>query len=113
MIGTQVVISMGELRSIRVLVLGEVGTAGLLHRQWIGNRHQRLVRQRRRQENRFAAQYPGETQGRAGAALDLYDLLINGDTSDDVRLHARRRDIHSAGGYYRGGDGRNTPPGDL
>ncbi len=51
--------------------------------------------------------------GRLVATLDLYDLLLRGDTRDDVRLLSGRRDLHPAGRQHRRRHRRGAPPRDL
>jgi len=86
MIGTSVSVSMGRLRSIRVFVLGDVfrpgsytvsGLSTLTNALFASGGVQKIGSLRRVQLKRG-----GETI----QTLDLYDLLIRGDTSDDVRL---------------------------
>jgi protein involved in polysaccharide export with SLBB domain len=86
MIGTQAVVSMGELRSIRVFVLGEAERPGSYTISGLST-----------VTNALFASGGVKTIGslrniqlkRAGALvqrLDLYDLLLDGDTKNDVRL---------------------------
>ncbi len=87
-VGTEVSLSMGELRSIRVFVLGDVERPGSY-----------LVSALSTVSNALLAAGGISTVGslrgvqlkRAGnvvGRLDLYDLLLNGDTSKDSRLLA-------------------------
>jgi polysaccharide export outer membrane protein len=86
MIGTQVVISMGELRSIRVFVLGEAETPGsytvsglstITNALFVSGGIKKIGSLRNIQLKRA---------GRTVTTLDLYDLLLRGDTSADQRL---------------------------
>lgn len=85
-IGVKAAVSLGELRSIRVFVLGESRTPGsysvsslstitnALHASG-GIRHTGSLRNIQLKRN-----------GKVVSKLDLYDLLLKGDTSGDARL---------------------------
>jgi protein involved in polysaccharide export with SLBB domain len=86
MIGTQVSVSMGELRSIRVFVLGDAETPGsytvsglstITNALFVSGGIKKIGSLRNIQLKRA---------GRVVTTLDLYDLLLNGDTSRDMRL---------------------------
>jgi polysaccharide export outer membrane protein len=86
MIGTQAVVSMGDLRSIRVFVLGEAqrpgsytvsGLATITNALFVSGGVKPIGSLRNIQLKR---------DGRVVKQLDLYDMLLNGDTSDNVRL---------------------------
>jgi protein involved in polysaccharide export with SLBB domain len=86
MIGTQVSVSMGELRSIRVFVLGDAETPGsytvsglstITNALFVSGGVKKIGSLRNVQLKRA---------GRTVLTLDLYDLLIHGDTSKDARL---------------------------
>lgn len=86
MIGTQASISMGELRSIRVFVLGEAempgsytvsGLSTITNALFVSGGVKKIGSLRNIQLKRV---------GRTVTTLDLYDLLLNGDTSADARL---------------------------
>jgi protein involved in polysaccharide export with SLBB domain len=86
MIGTQATVSMGDLRSIRVYVLGEAAQPGsftvsslatITNAIFVGGGVKPIGSLRNIQLKR---------NGRLVKRLDLYDLLLNGDTSDNVRL---------------------------
>lgn len=86
MIGTQASISMGELRSIRVFVLGEAempgsytvsGLSTITNALFVSGGIKKIGSLRNIQLKRA---------GRTVTTLDLYDLLLNGDTSADARL---------------------------
>lgn len=86
MIGTQASISMGELRSIRVFVLGEAETPGsytvsglstIINALFVSGGVKKIGSLRNIELKR---------DGRTVTTLDLYDLLLKGDTSADVRL---------------------------
>ncbi|MCK4512332.1 SLBB domain-containing protein, partial [bacterium] len=86
MIGVSVSVSMGRLRSIRVFILGDVfrpgsytvsGLSTLTNALFSCGGVRKIGSLRRIQLKRS-----GQTVGE----IDLYDLLLHGDTSDDMRL---------------------------
>jgi polysaccharide biosynthesis/export protein len=86
MIGTQVSIGMGELRSIRVFVLGDAevpgsytvsGLSTITNALFVSGGVKKIGSLRNIQLKRG---------GRTVTTLDLYDLLLDGDTSADARL---------------------------
>lgn len=86
MIGTQAVVTMGDLRSIRVFVLGEAerpgsytvsGLSTITNALFVSGGIKTIGSLRNIQLKR---------NGALVKRLDLYDLLLNGDTSQDVRL---------------------------
>ena len=86
MIGTQAVVSMGDMRSIRVFVLGEAqrpgsytvsGLATITNALFVSGGVKTIGSLRNIQLKR---------DGRIVKRLDLYDLVLQGDTSDNVRL---------------------------
>ncbi|HKR41686.1 MAG TPA: SLBB domain-containing protein, partial [Paraburkholderia sp.] len=85
-IGTQVSVQMGELRSIRVFVLGDANEPGsytvsglstITNALFVSGGVKRIGSLRNIELKR---------SGRTVSKLDLYDLLLKGDTSGDVRL---------------------------
>ena len=86
MIGTHVVISMGELRSIRVLVLGEAARPGSYTVSGLATVTNALFASGGIKKIGSLRNIQVKRKGALVQRLDLYDLLINGDTSDDVRL---------------------------
>lgn len=85
-IGVKAAVSLGELRSMRVFVLGEARTPGsfsvsslstITNALYVsgGIRHTGSLRNVQLKRN-----------GKVLSTLDLYDLLLKGDTSGDVRL---------------------------
>jgi len=85
-IGVKAAVSLGELRSMRVFVLGEARTPGsfsvsslstITNALYVsgGIRHTGSLRNVQLKRN-----------GKVVSTLDLYDLLLKGDTSGDVRL---------------------------
>ena len=86
LIGTQVTVTMGELRSIRVFVLGDAevpgsytvsGLSTITNALFVSGGVKKIGSLRNIQLKRA---------GRTVATLDLYDLLLRGDTSGDARL---------------------------
>ncbi len=86
LIGTQVSVSMGELRSIRVFVLGDAelpgsytvsGLSTITNALFVSGGVKQIGSLRNIQLKRA---------GRTVTTLDLYDLLLRGDTSADARL---------------------------
>ena len=86
MIGTRVVISMGELRSIRVLVLGEAARPGSYTVSGLATVTNALFASGGIKKIGSLRNIQVKRKGALVQRLDLYDLLINGDTADDVRL---------------------------
>ena len=86
MIGNEVSVSMGRLRSIRVLVLGEVFRPGSYTVSGLSTLTNALFTcggvRKIGSLRRIELKRGGETI----QEMDLYDLLIRGDTSSDVRL---------------------------
>ncbi|PHQ73748.1 MAG: sugar transporter [Marinobacter sp.] len=85
-IGVQASVSLGELRSMRVFVLGEARNAGsytvsslstMTNALYVSGGIKRTGSLRKIQHKR---------DGKLVGELDLYDLLLAGDTSDDSRL---------------------------
>jgi protein involved in polysaccharide export with SLBB domain len=86
MIGTKAVIAMGDMRSIRVFVLGEAhrpgsytvsGLATITNALFVSGGVKTIGSLRNIQLKR---------DGRVVTRLDLYDMVLKGDTSDNVRL---------------------------
>jgi polysaccharide export outer membrane protein len=86
MIGTQASVTIGELRSIRVFVLGDAevpgsyavsGLSTITNALFVSGGVKRIGSLRNIQLKR---------SGNTVSTLDLYDLLLRGDTSADVRL---------------------------
>ena len=86
MIGTEISVGMGELRTIRVFVLGDAETPGsytvgglstITNALFVSGGVKKIGSLRNIQLKRA---------GRTVTTLDLYDLLLKGDTSGDARL---------------------------
>ena len=86
MIGVKAAISMGALRSIRVFVLGDVTRPGSYTVSGLSTMTNALFVSGGIRPIGSLRNVQLKRNGRVVARLDLYDLLLNGDTSDDVRL---------------------------
>jgi protein involved in polysaccharide export with SLBB domain len=86
MIGTQVVISMGTMRSIRVFVLGEAQRPGSYAVSGLATITNALFASGGVKPIGSLRNIQLKREGRIVKRLDLYDMLLKGDTSDNVRL---------------------------
>ncbi len=86
MIGTQAVVTMGDLRSIRVFVLGEAERPGSYTVSGLSTITNALFASGGVKTIGSLRNVQLKRNGALIARLDLYDLLLNGDTSNDVRL---------------------------
>nr|WP_298725168.1 SLBB domain-containing protein [uncultured Steroidobacter sp.] len=86
MIGTQASISMGELRSIRVFVLGDAEVPGSYTVSGLSTITNALFVSGGVKEIGSLRNIQLKRAGRTVTTLDLYDLLLHGDTSGDARL---------------------------
>ncbi|HEY5757654.1 MAG TPA: SLBB domain-containing protein [Steroidobacter sp.] len=86
MIGTQVSITMGELRSIRVFVLGDADVPGSYTVSGLSTITNALFSSGGIKEIGSLRNIQLKRAGRTVTTLDLYDLLLKGDTSADARL---------------------------
>ena len=87
LIGTQVSVTMGELRRIQVFVLGDANWPGSYTVSSLATISSALYASGGISEIGSLRRIQLKRQGRSVARLDLYDLLLNGDTSGDERLH--------------------------
>lgn len=85
-IGTQAVVSMGDLRSIRVYVLGEAERPGSFTVSGLATMTNALFVSGGVRTIGSLRDIQLKRDGRVVARLDLYDLLLHGDTSGNVRL---------------------------
>ena len=88
MIGMKASISMGELKSIRVFVLGEAYVPGSYVISSLSTITNALVLSGGISETGSLRNIQLKRQGKLVQTLDLYELLLNGDTSDDVSLRS-------------------------
>ena len=86
MIGTQAVVTMGDLRSIRVFVLGEAERPGSYTVSGLSTITNALFASGGVRTIGSLRNIQLKRNGQLVTRLDLYDLLLNGDTSNDVRL---------------------------
>jgi protein involved in polysaccharide export with SLBB domain len=86
MIGTQAVVTMGDLRSIRVFVLGEAERPGSYTVSGLSTITNALFASGGVKPIGSLRNIQLKRNGALVTRLDLYDLLLNGDTSNDVRL---------------------------
>jgi protein involved in polysaccharide export with SLBB domain len=86
LIGTQVSVTMGELRTIRVFVLGDVNRPGSYVVSSLATISSALYESGGISRVGTLRNIQLKRNGNIAARLDLYDLLLNGDTSDDKRL---------------------------
>jgi protein involved in polysaccharide export with SLBB domain len=86
LIGTQVSVTMGQLRTIRVFVLGDVEQPGSYVVSGLATMSGALYYGGGISEVGTLRDIQLKRNGRVVSRLDLYELLLNGDTSSDARL---------------------------
>jgi polysaccharide biosynthesis/export protein len=86
MIGTQVSVGMGELRSIRVFVVGDAQTPGSYTVSGLSTITNALFVSGGVKKIGSLRNIELKRAGAVVARMDLYDLLLKGDTRADVRL---------------------------
>lgn len=86
MIGTQASVTIGELRSIRIFVLGDAQLPGSYTVSGLSTITNALFVSGGIKEIGSLRNIQLKREGRIVTTLDLYDLLLNGDTSSDLRL---------------------------
>ncbi len=86
MIGTQVSVSMGQLRTIRVFVLGDANRPGSYVVSSLATISSALYRSGGISDIGSLRDVQLKRNGRVVSRLDLYDLLLEGNTSNDTRL---------------------------
>ncbi|MBT8143869.1 MAG: SLBB domain-containing protein [Gammaproteobacteria bacterium] len=86
MIGVEVSITLGELRSIRVFVLGDVSTPGSYTVSGLSTITHALYLSGGITESGSLRRIQLKRNGRTIRTLDLYRLLLQGDTRNDLRL---------------------------
>nr|WP_227539455.1 SLBB domain-containing protein [Marinobacter sp. Arc7-DN-1] len=87
-IGVKAAVSLGELRSIRVFVLGEARTPGSYSVSSLSTIINALYVSGGIKQTGSLRNVQHKRNGKLIGTLDLYDLLLEGDTSDDARLQA-------------------------
>jgi protein involved in polysaccharide export with SLBB domain len=88
LIGTSAAISMGALRSIRVLIVGDAKAPGSYTVSGLSTITNALVVSGGVSEAGSLRNIQLRRDGRTIGTIDLYDLLIRGDSGDDRRLQA-------------------------
>ena len=88
LIGTQVSVTMGQLRTIRVFVLGDVNQPGSYVVNSLATISSALYRSGGIGRVGSLRNIQLKRSGRLVTTLDLYDLLLKGDTSGDRRLRS-------------------------
>jgi protein involved in polysaccharide export with SLBB domain len=86
MIGTEVSVNMGELRSIRIFVLGDAEMPGSYTVSGLSTMTNALFVSGGVKEIGSLRNIQLKRAGRTVSTLDLYDLLLAGNTSGDARL---------------------------
>jgi polysaccharide export outer membrane protein len=86
MTGVNVTVSMGRLRTIQVFVLGEVKSPGVYTVSSLSTAVNALLASGGPTPLGSLRKIELKRQGKSVTSLDLYDLLLKGDTSGDVRL---------------------------
>lgn len=86
LIGTQVSVTMGQLRTIRVFVLGDVNRPGSYVVSGLATISSTLYRSGGVSQIGSLRNIQLKRNGKVVGTLDAYDLLIRGDTSGDDRL---------------------------
>ncbi len=86
LIGTQVSVSMGQLRTVRIFVLGDANRPGSYVVDSLATVSSALYRSGGISRVGSLRDIQLKRNGRVVARLDLYDLLLKGDTSGDSRL---------------------------
>jgi len=87
-IGTQVNISMGTLRTMQVFVLGEAYKPGAYTLSSLSTITHALMSAGGVSDIASLRNIQLKRHGKTIATLDLYDLLLNGNISDDLRLQS-------------------------
>ena len=87
-IGTQVSISMGSLRSMQIFVLGEAFKPGAYTVSSLSTITHALVSSGGVNDIGSLRNIQLKRKGNVIAELDLYDLLMKGDTRNDIRVQA-------------------------
>lgn len=86
MIGVSASITMGQLRTIRIFALGDVYRPGSYTVSGLATLSSALFASGGVKKNGSLRNIELKRNGRRIAAIDLYDFLLRGDTSKDVRL---------------------------
>ncbi|CCN37736.1 putative Periplasmic protein involved in polysaccharide export [Vibrio nigripulchritudo SO65] len=87
-LGVDVVVTMGNMRTMQVYIVGETTQPGAYNVNGLTTMTQALVASGGIKETGSLRNIQLKRKGETVATLDLYTLLMNGDTSSDVRLRA-------------------------
>lgn len=87
-LGVDVAVTMGSMRTMQVYIVGETNQPGAYNVNGLTTITQALVASGGVKESGSLRQIQLKRKGETVATLDLYDLLISGNTSSDVRLLA-------------------------
>ena len=87
-VGTKVSVSMGSLRSMQIFVLGEAFKPGAYTVSSLSTITHALVSSGGVSDIGSLRKIQLKREGKLVATLDLYDLLLAGDTSNDIRVQA-------------------------
>ena len=85
-IGTEVNITLGELRNINIFVLGEAYQPGMYTVSALSTLTNAIFLSGGLRQNGSLRNIELKRNGEVISTFDFYDLLLNGDTSKDVRL---------------------------
>lgn len=85
-IGIEAIVTMGEMRSMQVYVVGEAIQPGAYNVNGLTTITQALVASGGVKETGSLRNIQLKRKGKVVTTLDLYDLLIKGDSSADIRL---------------------------
>ncbi|PKF80182.1 sugar transporter [Vibrio sp. vnigr-6D03] len=87
-LGVDVAVTMGNMRTMQVYIVGETNQPGAYNVNGLTTITQALVASGGVKESGSLRKIQLKRKGETVATLDLYDLLISGNTSSDVRLLA-------------------------
>ncbi|UAB70529.1 SLBB domain-containing protein [Vibrio sp. SCSIO 43132] len=87
-LGVDVVVTMGNMRTMQVYIVGETSQPGAYNVNGLTTMTQALVASGGIKETGSLRNIQLKRKGEIVATLDLYALLMDGDTSSDVRLRA-------------------------
>lgn len=86
MIGVDVSVTMGAMRTMQVYIVGEVNNPGAYNVNGLTTITQALVASGGIKESGSLRHIQLKRKGKVVADFDLYDLLLKGDTAKDIRL---------------------------
>ena len=86
LIGTQVSITLGSLRSIDIFVLGDANQPGMFTVSALSTLTNAIFKSGGIKSTGSLRNIELKRKGKVISTFDFYDLLLKGDTSDDVRL---------------------------